>query len=371
MVFVSRNASLSVTLTICGFLGAAGGAASADLDRGPLRDQLVQPIASASNWQFSFTPYAWATSINGSSTARGHTVDIDESFIDIVEKSDSLMALTGYFEARKGPFALFTDVVWADLGFDAHRKSEASRHISGNPFEKFPNVNLTVDANLDIQPRAQVEYQSTIIQSGAAFEIANWSNGGSRTALDVLGGARYWNQELDFSLQISGDLKLDITAETIVEPVDILRRVLATRGLELSPRRARLLKRVIEKRGGELGARTLERTLELEVSRALAIARSGELEWVDPFVGGRIRHQFGNDKEINLEADVGGFGVGSEFSWQLVATYGFNVNCFGTPLHTVIGYRALAVEYSENGRFGKNEIDFVEHGPVMGVKFRW
>ena len=25
------------------------------------------------------------------------------------------MALMGYFEARKGPFALFTDVVWADL----------------------------------------------------------------------------------------------------------------------------------------------------------------------------------------------------------------------------------------------------------------
>ena len=46
------------------------------------------------------------TSVNGNATARGHTVDIDESFFEIVEKSNSLMALMGYFEARKGPFAL-------------------------------------------------------------------------------------------------------------------------------------------------------------------------------------------------------------------------------------------------------------------------
>ena len=52
------------------------------------------------------------TSVNGNATARGHTVDIDANFFDIVEKSNSLMALMGYFEARKGPFALFTDVVW-------------------------------------------------------------------------------------------------------------------------------------------------------------------------------------------------------------------------------------------------------------------
>jgi hypothetical protein len=93
-----------------------------------------------------------------------------------VEKSDSLVALMGYFEARKGAFALFTDVVWADLGFDGQRKSDASRRISGNPFERFPNVNLTVDADLDIKAKAQVDYQSTIIQSGAALEIANWSS---------------------------------------------------------------------------------------------------------------------------------------------------------------------------------------------------
>lgn len=75
--------------------------------------------------------------------------------------------------------------------------------------------------------------------------------------------------------------------------------------------------------------------------------------------------------ELTLIGDVGGFGAGSDFSWQAVATYGFDVNCFGTPLRTVVGYRALAVDYSENGRFGKNGLDLVQHGPVIGVRIRW
>jgi hypothetical protein len=107
------------------------------------------------------------------------------------------------------------------------------------------------------------------------------------------------------------------------------------------------------------------------VSKALAIASSGDMEWVDPFVGARIRHQLAPGKEVMLEGDVGGFGVGSDFSWQLVGTYGFDTSLFGTPFHAVIGYRALSVDFSENGRFGKNGIDFVQHGPIMGVTFRW
>jgi hypothetical protein len=57
-------------------------------------------------------------------------------------------------------------------------------------------------------------------------------------------------------------------------------------------------------------------------------------QWVGPVVGARIRRQIAPGKELRLEGDVGGFGAGSEFSWQVVATYGFDVNCFGTPLHS-------------------------------------
>ena len=244
------------------------------------------------------------------------------------------MALMGYFEARKGPFALFTDVVWADLTFDGNRNFDVNRTVSGNPFARLPDFDVTIKANLDIKANAQVDYQSTIVQSGVAYEIAKWgSSPASYTALDVLGGARYWNQELDISLRVAGTLTADVQADF--------------KRLGLSVQR------------------------QVKRSAATAIARSGDLEWVDPFVGGRIRHQIAADKELMLEGDVGGFGAGSDFSWQLVGTYGFDVHCIETPLHIVIGYRALSVDFSENGRFGKNALDFVEHGPVVGLRFHW
>lgn len=58
-------------------------------------------------------------------------------------------------------------------------------------------------------------------------------------------------------------------------------------------------------------------------------------------------------------------------SWQVVGTYGLDINSLGKPLHTVAGYRALAVDYSEKGRYGRNGLDIVQHGPVMGVTLNW
>ena len=178
--------------------------------------------------------------------------------------------------------------------------------MSGNPFARLPDFNVTIKGNLNIKANAQVDYQSTIVQSGAAYEVAKWGAGpASYTALDVFGGARYWNQEVDISLGVAGTLTADVQADF--------------KRLGLSVRRS------------------------VKRSAATAIARSGDLEWVDPFVGGRVRASgCSKNKELMLEGDVGGFGVGSDFSWQVVGTYGFDVHCFGTPLHTVIGYRALA-----------------------------
>ena len=165
--------------------------------------------------KFSSTPYGWLTGINGNVTARGHNVDVDESFIEIAEKSDSSAVLMGYFEARKGRLGFFTDAVWADLGFPGHVNYDINRSVSGNPFARLPDFKGTIKGNLNINARAQLDYQSTIIQSGVAFEIAKWGNGGGPgfTALDILGSARYWSQDVDLSLRIDGKLTADIEAD--------------------------------------------------------------------------------------------------------------------------------------------------------------
>ena len=302
-----RSIVAGLGFALCGNLGMSDAAVSGELD-----PSYVEP--GPEEWKFSLTPYGWATSINGDVTARGHRARVNEDFIDIIEKSNSMLAWMSYFEARKGRFALFTDLVWADLGFPGRFD------ITRSPLGRFDR------ATLNVQGRAQLDYQQTIIQSGIAYEIARWQGAqGGFTALDLMGSARYWKQDVDLSLRLTGTLTVDLH---------------------------------------ELG-------LKLQRSRNIAIARSGQLEWVDPVVGARVRHQMASGSDLALLADIGGFGAASEFSWQLVGTYGFDVKCFGTPFHTVVGYRALAVDYSEKGRNGTNALDVVQHGPVMGVTLNW
>ena len=90
---------------------------------------------------------------------------------------------------------------------------------------------------------------------------------------------------------------------------------------------------------------------------------------MDPFVGLRVRHELSPGKELQFLGDIGGFGVGSDLTWQLFAGYGFDF--WKSSLHGVIGYRALAVDYSQDDRGFKNNLDLILHGPVIGLSFRW
>jgi hypothetical protein len=241
---------------------------------------------------------------------RGQTADIDMSFWDLFDSGssgaelESLAALMGYVEARNGRWGIYGDIVWGKFDFsgDAVRQR--------NPI-----------ANLNVSARAKtgLDYEITMAESGLTYEVARWAGNGSATGLDLIGGARYWNQELDLSLAVDASVDL-----------------------------------------GNLG---------LKRSGSLAVARSGTLDWVDPFVGLRVRHVLSPGKELQFLGDIGGFGVGSDLTWQLFAGYGFEF--WQSSLHGVIGYRALAVDYSQDDRGFKNNLDLILHGPVIGLSFRW
>ena len=120
-----------------------------DLGPGP-QTQLVEPVAPPNQWQFSFTLlYGWMTSVNGNATARGHTVDIDENFFEIVEKSELAHGSHGAISrAPERPVCL---VYRRRLGgtFDGNRNFDVNRTVSGNPFARLPNFNVTIKGNLE------------------------------------------------------------------------------------------------------------------------------------------------------------------------------------------------------------------------------
>src|SRR6185437_3857339 len=45
----------------------------------------LTPAPAIEAWTFSLTPYVWATSLNGSTTVKGRTTDIDANFFQILD----------------------------------------------------------------------------------------------------------------------------------------------------------------------------------------------------------------------------------------------------------------------------------------------
>src|SRR5215467_8493561 len=161
-------------------------------------------VPTGSQWTVTVTPYAWAPFIQGDATVRERTANI---YVNPVELIDHLerMPWMSYIEARRGPLAFYNDIVYANAG------------IGVDGVRRFGSA--TIDANLG------ADFQQTIVEVGAAYQIAKWHSGGSGslkdgysfdryTAIDLIAGARYWQQDLSINLALTGTL--DTTGLVIV-----------------------------------------------------------------------------------------------------------------------------------------------------------
>ncbi len=289
----------AVLASVCVMLATGGIAWAAD--PGPARAPVVEALPMPPSWSFRITPYGWLMALDGAQTVRGRSVKVDASFIDIVEKSDTLVGLMGNFEARNGPFALYGDLVWSSIGFE--RNDVRTRTPA-------PGVTTTVGRALSL------DIQMAIAEIGAAYEVARFG----ALAFDVLGGARYWFQKADLSFEVDRTIGIG----------------------------------------------------DLEVVGGRAFARSRSVDWLDPVIGARVRYMVAPGHEFWLRGDIGGFGVGSDFSWQAIGAYGFEFGTYqGITFSGVIGYRALYVDYVQGEGRQRYEFDMLQHGPMLGLSARF
>jgi hypothetical protein len=64
--------------------------------------------------------------------------------------------------------------------------------------------------------------------------------------------------------------------------------------------------------------------------------------------------------------------VGSDFSWQAIGAYGFELGTYqGITFSGVVGYRALYVDYVQGEGRQRYEFDMLVHGPVLGLSARF
>lgn len=71
---------------------------------------------------------------------------------------------------------------------------------------------------------------------------------------------------------------------------------------------------------------------------------SASKTWYDPVVVMRTQGTIKDKWLLQFRGDVGGFGVGSDFSWQMQANAGYR---FSKLFQTTIGYRYIGIDYDK------------------------
>jgi hypothetical protein len=111
-----------------------------------------------------------------------------------------------------------------------------------------------------------------------------------------------------------------------------------------------------------VGVRYTSMELDAEIPGAAEI--DGEKEWWDPFVGVRADWDFGNRWALSLSADVGGFGVGSDFTWSAMAMVTYK---FSEHVGLRAGWIFLDYDYSDGSGADEFSWDVLQHGPFLGL----
>ena len=91
-------------------------------------------------------------------------------------------------------------------------------------------------------------------------------------------------------------------------------------------------------------------------------------DWTDPIIGVRYFYDFGNKWMISARGDIGGFGLGSDFTWNVLALVHFQPWEY---VSIVAGYRAMDQDYEDGSGASRFAYDMRLAGPIAGVNIVW
>ena len=148
--------------------------------------------APSDKWRFSIIPYLWLMGINGKTTIKGRTSNLNVSFGDIWDNLD--FAAEVHIEAWRDRYGFFVDTSFAKIAIK-------------------DNVDLRFDNSLN----AKFITKFFLGEFGGFYRLGTWQLGGgaesykskanSSLTLDLIGGGRYWY--LKNELDIKGPFGVD------------------------------------------------------------------------------------------------------------------------------------------------------------------
>jgi hypothetical protein len=142
--------------------------------------------APSKKWQFSIIPYLWLMGINGKTTIKGRTADLNVSFGDIWDNLD--FAAEVHLEAWRGRYGFFIDTSYAKIA-----------------------LKKDVDLRFDNTLNTKFITKFFLGEIGGFYRVGTWPVGGgyekktnTSFTFDVIGGGRYWY--LKNTLKLNGPL---------------------------------------------------------------------------------------------------------------------------------------------------------------------
>lgn len=119
-----------------------------------------------------------------------------------------------------------------------------------------------------------------------------------------------------------------------------------------------------------LGGRLVSLYTGIDLQTVHETNRSGEASktWFDPIIILRSQGAIKGKWLLQFRGDVGGFGVGSDFSWQVQAYAGYR---FCDLFQATIGYRYIGINYDKGEGVERFLYDVDTYGPVVRLGFNF
>ena len=348
------------------------------------RDSILHPTApfelvpgkDPNGWSFVIEPYVWAMGIDGKTGIGGFpAMSVNVDAINVIRHLD--WAIFSKAEIRKGRWGILADGYYAalsgsgDLGSVLY--SNGSLHMQQGLASLALAYRIIDDRRgfLDVYAGARYNYlgvqiDTTVDPAGVSSLTEGMTqrlaNGIDQSVSKVF--AENSGAALD---ELTRLVKADLTSkalEKIARTPDPIREALKAselRHILNSNRRAfadyisaAAAVRVAAAKGqvttdlqaaANSAKHKLDTQLSKDIQNALPTHGAGSQWWVDPIVG--LRGQINITRWLFLAAqgDVGGFGAGSQITWNTQATVGFN---FTRNIFAELGYRYMYVDYNKN-----------------------
>jgi hypothetical protein len=90
--------------------------------------------------------------------------------------------------------------------------------------------------------------------------------------------------------------------------------------------------------------------------------------WLDPVIAARFTIPMESRWRLGIQGDIGGFGIGSDFAWQVLPFVGYR---FSRVFEVAAGYRAIGMKYETGEDSDYFLYDIVTFGPQLGIILRF